>query len=109
MAVSSETLDSADGQNTKGKAVYVLHTWKDCLWELGPGKKGDIPEPRDPPMPVTDEILSDPNGGGPPGDTELADAASALGASATDSLPTDAEQTTAIAEELAEITLTPEG
>ena len=29
----------------KGKAVYVLHTWKDCLWELGSG--GDVPEPRE--------------------------------------------------------------
>lgn len=29
----------------KGKAVYVIHTWKDCLWELGGG--GDVPEPRD--------------------------------------------------------------
>ena len=29
----------------KGKAVYVLHTWKDCLWELGGG--GEVPEPRD--------------------------------------------------------------
>jgi translation initiation factor 2D len=26
----------------KGKAAYVLHTWKDCLWELGGG--GDVPE-----------------------------------------------------------------
>ena len=27
----------------KGKAVKVLHTWKDALWQLGNG--GDFPEP----------------------------------------------------------------
>ena len=26
----------------KGKAVNVLHTWKDCLWDLGKG--GEPPE-----------------------------------------------------------------
>ena len=50
MAVSGESLDRADDVNTKGKAVYVLHTWKDQLWELGPGKKMDVPEPCDPAM-----------------------------------------------------------
>lgn len=42
MAVSGRELE--DGEK-KGKAVYVLHTWKDCLWELGGG--GEAPEPRE--------------------------------------------------------------
>ncbi|KAK7676959.1 hypothetical protein QCA50_020077 [Cerrena zonata] len=45
MAVNSEALDRSDqGDDVKGKAVVVLHTWKDHLWDLG--KKGDAPEPR---------------------------------------------------------------
>ncbi|KAH9916268.1 eukaryotic translation initiation factor SUI1 family protein [Epithele typhae] len=39
MAVSSDTLRSADEQDLRGKAVYVWHTWKDALWEMGPSKK----------------------------------------------------------------------
>lgn len=42
MAMGSDGMRE-DGK--KGKAVYVLHTWKDCLWELGGG--GEVPEPRD--------------------------------------------------------------
>lgn len=41
MALPSD--DLKDGM--KGKAVLVLHTWKDCLWELGSG--GDVPEAQD--------------------------------------------------------------
>ena len=48
MAVPEEVLGRADEQDTKGKAVYVWHTWKDFLWNLGPSKNMDIPEPRDP-------------------------------------------------------------
>ncbi|KAI8972535.1 eukaryotic translation initiation factor SUI1 family protein [Trametes punicea] len=33
--------------DVKGKAVYILHTWKDALWEMGPSKKTDVPAPRD--------------------------------------------------------------
>lgn len=29
-------------EGKKGKAVNVLHTWKDCLWDLGRG--GEPPE-----------------------------------------------------------------
>ncbi|KAI8968737.1 eukaryotic translation initiation factor SUI1 family protein [Trametes punicea] len=47
MAVSSDTLRSAEEGDVKGKAVYILHTWKDALWELGPSKKTDVPAPRD--------------------------------------------------------------
>lgn len=32
---------SVDGDRSKGKAVHVLHTWKDYLWDLG--TKGDLP------------------------------------------------------------------
>jgi translation initiation factor 2D len=39
MALASDDIKE-DGK--KGKAVFVLHTWKDCLWELGTG--GDVPE-----------------------------------------------------------------
>ena len=31
----------------KGKAVYILHTWKDALWEMGPSKKAEPPAPRE--------------------------------------------------------------
>lgn len=41
MALPSDELK--DGK--KGKAVLVLHTWKDCLWDLGSGC--DVPEARE--------------------------------------------------------------
>ncbi|OSD03739.1 eukaryotic translation initiation factor SUI1 family protein [Trametes coccinea BRFM310] len=47
MAVSSDTLRSAEERDIKGKAVYVLHTWKDALWEMGSSKKADVPAPRE--------------------------------------------------------------
>ncbi|KAI0370925.1 eukaryotic translation initiation factor SUI1 family protein [Pilatotrama ljubarskyi] len=47
MAVSSDTLRSAEETDVKGKAVYTLHTWKDALWELGVSKKADVPAPRE--------------------------------------------------------------
>ncbi|KAF4568396.1 hypothetical protein EYR40_010196 [Pleurotus pulmonarius] len=39
MSVSGEILQ----QDGKGKAVYVKHTWKDTLWDMGRG--GEIPDP----------------------------------------------------------------
>ncbi|KAG6811004.1 hypothetical protein H0H92_009381 [Tricholoma furcatifolium] len=39
MALSGDQLGE---DQEKGKAVYVLHTWKDHLWEMG--AKGDVPE-----------------------------------------------------------------
>ncbi|KAI0656239.1 eukaryotic translation initiation factor SUI1 family protein [Cubamyces menziesii] len=47
MAVSADTLRSAEETDVKGKAVYVLHTWKDALWEMGASKKTDVPAPRE--------------------------------------------------------------
>ncbi|KAI0351003.1 eukaryotic translation initiation factor SUI1 family protein [Trametes cingulata] len=47
MAVSSDTLRSAEETDVKGKAVYILHTWKDALWEMGVNKKVDVPAPRE--------------------------------------------------------------
>lgn len=47
MAVSSDTLRSAEETDVKGKAVYVLHTWQDALWEMGPSKKTEVPAPRE--------------------------------------------------------------
>ncbi len=41
MAVSSEDLKVKSERDEKGKAVLVLHTWKDHLWEMG--QKGDVP------------------------------------------------------------------
>ncbi|KAF9449080.1 hypothetical protein P691DRAFT_668180 [Macrolepiota fuliginosa MF-IS2] len=41
MAVSSEDLKVKSEADEKGKAVLVLHTWKDHLWEMG--QKGDVP------------------------------------------------------------------
>jgi translation initiation factor 2D len=37
--------DALGAENVKGKAVHVLHTWKDKLWELGKGREADVPEP----------------------------------------------------------------
>ena len=44
--LSSAALDQADQQDAKGKAVYIFHTWKDSLWDIGSSKKLDVPEPR---------------------------------------------------------------
>ncbi|OBZ74898.1 Translation machinery-associated protein 64 [Grifola frondosa] len=46
MAISSDTLKQAEKSDVKGKAVYVWHTWKDSLWEMGDDRKLDVPEPR---------------------------------------------------------------
>lgn len=54
MALPSDRLREEGAK--KGKAVFVYHTWKDHLWEMG--SKGDVPEPApltsksaDPPTP----------------------------------------------------------
>ncbi|KAJ7482215.1 eukaryotic translation initiation factor SUI1 family protein [Mycena galericulata] len=41
MALPSDRIH--DGRQEKGKAVYVLHTWKDHLWQMG--SKLDMPDP----------------------------------------------------------------
>ncbi|TFY63903.1 hypothetical protein EVJ58_g2961 [Rhodofomes roseus] len=46
MAVDELTLERAEENDVKGKAVYVLHTWKDALWEIGASNGQDVPEPR---------------------------------------------------------------
>ena len=46
MAVSSDTLRQSEEVDVKGKAVIVLHTWKDALWDMGSSKKADPPAPR---------------------------------------------------------------
>jgi translation initiation factor 2D len=43
---TSEILKQADETDIKGKAVHVLHTWQDALWEMGVSKKLDLPHPR---------------------------------------------------------------
>ncbi|KAI0084693.1 eukaryotic translation initiation factor SUI1 family protein [Irpex rosettiformis] len=45
-ALSSIALKQADEQDAKGKAVHILHAWKDSLWDMGPSKKLDVPDPR---------------------------------------------------------------
>ncbi|CAL1697893.1 unnamed protein product [Somion occarium] len=48
MAVSNDVLNRSDrGDDVKGKAVHVLHTWKDHLWDMGNGRKMDVPAPRE--------------------------------------------------------------
>ncbi|KAH9915323.1 uncharacterized protein B0H18DRAFT_886092 [Fomitopsis serialis] len=44
-AVDEQKLAKAEESDVKGKAVYVLHTWKDALWEMGASKGQDVPEP----------------------------------------------------------------
>ncbi|KAI0946076.1 hypothetical protein AcV7_010146 [Taiwanofungus camphoratus] len=49
MAVPGATLvqaATAAEHDVKGKAVYVLHTWKDALWEMGASRRVDVPAPR---------------------------------------------------------------
>lgn len=53
-AISSAALKQADELDAKGKAVYVLHTWKDHLWEMGVNKKLEVPEPRPIVIPQSD-------------------------------------------------------
>ena len=48
MAVDADKIN--DGVN-KGKAVVVLHTWKDHLWALG--SRGEPPEA----LPISDEAI----------------------------------------------------
>lgn len=48
MAVSSEALEEANAsreadRDVKGKAVYVLHAWRDYLWEMGTNARGNVP------------------------------------------------------------------
>jgi hypothetical protein len=42
MAIPGNALSSEDA---KGKAVYVIHTWKDYLWDIG---KSNVDQPPDP-------------------------------------------------------------
>ncbi|KAF4586194.1 translation initiation factor 2D [Pleurotus pulmonarius] len=54
MSVSGEILQ----QDGKGKAVYVKHTWKDTLWDMGRG--GEIPDPMTidtPPSPQSSSLV----------------------------------------------------
>ncbi|KZP05816.1 hypothetical protein FIBSPDRAFT_963615 [Athelia psychrophila] len=47
MALSAEDVRARgerENEKGRGKAVLVLHTWKDCLWEMGAG--GDVPAPQ---------------------------------------------------------------
>lgn len=53
-AISSAALKQADELDAKGKAVYVLHTWKDHLWDMGVNKKLEVPEPRPIVIPQSD-------------------------------------------------------
>ncbi|KZP03005.1 hypothetical protein FIBSPDRAFT_905345, partial [Athelia psychrophila] len=47
MALSAEDVHARgerENEKGRGKAVLVLHTWKDCLWETG--ASGDVPAPQ---------------------------------------------------------------
>ncbi len=50
MAVNADKIDNGV---TKGKAVVVLHTWKDHLWTLG--SKGEVPNA----LPIAAEAAGD--------------------------------------------------
>ena len=84
MTVSSDALRSAEDRDVKGKAVYILHTWKDALWEMGPGKKAEPPAPRE----------TQTNDGAPLDhpDEEQAEAAGEGSQKAGDDAPLDATQ-----------------
>lgn len=41
MALDASVLAESTSEDMKGRAVYVLHTWKDHLWAMGKG--GDVP------------------------------------------------------------------
>ncbi|KAI0742631.1 eukaryotic translation initiation factor SUI1 family protein [Daedaleopsis nitida] len=73
MAVSSDTLRSTEDTDVKGKAVYVLHTWKDALWDMGPSKKADPPPLQDMKPPTTSEESSILQDAAKPSDPELAE------------------------------------
>ncbi|PCH42981.1 putative eukaryotic translation initiation factor eIF1/SUI1 [Wolfiporia cocos MD-104 SS10] len=45
-AVSGDALRRAEERDTKGKAVFVLHTWKDAMWSMGINKDADVPAPQ---------------------------------------------------------------
>jgi translation initiation factor 2D len=65
MALPSDQIEN--GRKEKGKAVYILHTWKDHLWDMG--SKPDLPEPtafaseperqESPPPPSEDPTVDD--------------------------------------------------
>ena len=44
--MDESTLARAEQTDVKGKAVFVMHTWRDALWEMGASKGLDVPEPR---------------------------------------------------------------
>ncbi|CCM00967.1 uncharacterized protein FIBRA_03015 [Fibroporia radiculosa] len=45
MAVPGNTIAQAEQADVKGKAVYVLHAWKDALWEMGHRSRAEVPDP----------------------------------------------------------------
>lgn len=53
MVVPSSSLEGEP--DIKGKAVFVLHTWKDHLWDIGNGRKTDLPDPREASSPENNE------------------------------------------------------
>jgi translation initiation factor 2D len=62
MALPSDQIQ--EGRQEKGKAVYVLHTWKDHLWDMG--SKPDAPEA------VSFALEPDPSSPGKDGEVENA-------------------------------------
>nr|VWO97766.1 N/A [Ganoderma boninense] len=82
MAVSSDTLRSAEAVDAKGKAVYILHAWKDALWEMGPSKKTDPPAPMEIKSSETETTVGD--------DAAPSDNSTAAGAAVSPSPSNDA-------------------
>ena len=115
MAVSSETLRSAEEKDVKGKAVYVLHTWKDALWDMGPSKKADPPAPVEIKLPEAEQSAADENGAADSVEHVTGDSTGQTGSDDTpmqhDQPPTESEVSTHVEEptETKAEPLSPEG
>ncbi|KAM5538825.1 hypothetical protein V8D89_007547 [Ganoderma adspersum] len=88
MAVSSDTLRSSEERDVKGKAVYILHAWKDALWEMGPSKKADLPAPVEINSSEVETAVGDSAGSG----NESAGSAAGSPSPATDVTPAQVEE-----------------
>ena len=98
--------DKVNQSVTKGKAVIILHTWKDHLWSIG--SKGGPPGAVSV-LAVGDQDAGIGDGGGADGDGDIgADAPPASGQDPLGNRPADAKDIQVAGAEPEEV-LTPEG
>lgn len=116
MAVSSDTLRSAEEKDVKGKAVYILHAWKDALWDMGPSKKADPPAPVEVKSPEIETPSQDEEGSTSGNETTADAMASPSSSPATAPVqdeeqpaPSETQASTEEATKMKEAALTPEG